>query len=173
MPSHQGFIIQSLDPGKHDRAGFDCGVAALNDYLTKYVRKQVSAHVAACFVACPDNEPTRVAGYYTLSACTITRTELPQNALKGLPPYRDIPATLLGRLARSVDFKGCGLGDLLMTSAFHRALAATQDVASWAIVTDPKDDTADKFYSAFGFRELNADRFFLPMKTIERLLSAR
>jgi hypothetical protein len=33
-------------------------------------------------------------------------------------PYRSLPVTLLGRLARDVKFKGQGLGDLLLADAY-------------------------------------------------------
>lgn len=173
MPSARQLVIEPLDPSKHDREGFDCGVAELNEYLKRYARKQVASRIAACYVACPADNPYRIAGYYTLSACTVVRAELKSDIIKGLPAYKELPATLLGRLARSVEFKGEGLGDQLMMSAFHRAHAVTKEVASWAMVTDPKDEHAVSFYRDFGFQPLNKQRLFLSMKSIAKLLNAR
>jgi hypothetical protein len=76
MPACHHFIIEPLDPAKHRREEFDCGVPVLNDYLNTRARKEMDAGVAVCFVAIPENEPGRIAGYYTLSAATIRRADL-------------------------------------------------------------------------------------------------
>jgi predicted GNAT family N-acyltransferase len=167
------FIIEPLDPAKHRRDEFDCGVPALNDYLKTRARKEMDAGVAVCFAAVPENEPGRIAGYYTLSAALIKRVELvDEKLLKKLPRYPDFPATLLGRLARSLDFKGRGLGDRLMVSAMNRAASGSQEIASWAMITDPKDGKAVDFYAGFGFLPLNETRMMMPMARIRVLLGS-
>ena len=60
----------------------------------------------------------------------------------------------------------------LMMSAFTGAAHAAEEVALWAIVTDPKDDNARRFYEKFGFSELGANRLFMTMKQVKTLLSA-
>ena len=172
MPDLQKFSIEPLDPSKHRREEFDCGVDALNDYLKKRARKEMDAGLAVCFVAVPESDPGCIAGFYTLSAATILTSALPESVTKKLPRYGDFPATLLGRLARSTAFKGQGLGDRLIMSAFARVAHAAEEVASWAIVTDPKDDNARQFYEEFGFSELSVNRLFLTMKQLTALLSA-
>lgn len=172
MSTPREYLIEPLDPAKHRREEFDCGVDALNDYLKKRARKEMDAGLAVCFVAVPENDPGCIAGFYTLSAATILTTALPEAVTKKMPRYGEFPATLLGRLARSTAFKGQGLGDRLMTSAFARAAHAAGEVASWAIVTDPKDNNARRFYEEFGFSELDANRLFMTMKQVTTLLSA-
>jgi ribosomal protein S18 acetylase RimI-like enzyme len=165
------FIIEPLNPAKHRREEFDCGVVALNDYLKTKARKEMDAGVAVCFVAVPESDPARIAGFYTLSAATLVRDDLPDEPLlKKLPRYPEFPATLLGRLARSIDFKGQGLGDRLMASALARSLSGSEEVASWALVTDPKDDKAANFYAGFGFRFLVGKRMFLPIVKVRAWL---
>ena len=54
-----------------------------------------------------------------------------------------------------------------------RALEASRDVASVAVVVDAKDDAAVAFYRRYQFSRL-ADmpsRLFLPMGTIDRLFT--
>lgn len=174
MPSDSTrFIIEPLDPAKHRREAFDCGVAPLNEFLRTRARKEAEAGMSVCFVAVPRDQASRVAGFYTLSATIIVRTELADALTKKLPRYRELPATLLGRLARSLDFKGERLGDLLMVSALCRAVEGAKQVASWAVVTDPKDQNARKFYENFGFRPLTPERLFLPMEAAASVVSAR
>ena len=170
MPAN--FLIEPLNPAKHRREEFDCGVAALNDFLRSKARKEMEAGTSACFVIVPEDDPGRVVGYYTLSAATIIRTELPDVMLKKLPRYPEMPATLLGRLARDVQMKGQRIGDRLMVSVLERAVAASKEVASLAIVTDPKDAKAKAFYESFGFQMLTQSRMFLTMKQAEAILSA-
>jgi predicted N-acetyltransferase YhbS len=167
------FLIEPLDPAKHERAAFTCGVGVLDDYLRTRARKEMDAGTSACFVMVPRENTSQIAGYYTLSAATIIRTELPEDLQKKLPRYREMPATLLGRLARSLDFKGQGIGERLLVSALIRSVAASREVASCAIITDPKDEKARSFYEGFGFRPLTARRLFLPMKEAADWLNAR
>lgn len=169
-PPH--FIIEPLDPAKHRRDEFDCGVVALNDFLKNRARKEMAAGASACFVIVPEADPGRIAGFYTLSAAVIIRTDLPDAVTKKLPRNLEMPATLLGRLARDVRFKGQGIGDRLMASVLCRAVAASTEVASWAIVTDPKDEAAGKFYGSFGFQHLTEHRQYLTMKQATEWLSA-
>ena len=44
--------------------------------------------------------------------------------------------TLLGRLARSAEFRGAGLGEILLMGAFQRALERRRNIASLAVVVD-------------------------------------
>lgn len=50
----------------HDRSGFDCGSAELNDYPRKYARQNHETGGAKSFVAVPPLEPHRVLGYYSI-----------------------------------------------------------------------------------------------------------
>ena len=155
---------------KHNRAAFSCGVEALDRYLRRQAGQDVSKHVAAAFVITPDGET--VAGFYTLSAHVVNLGDLPENVAKKLPRYPNVPATLLGRLAVSKDFRGQGIGELLLLDAFKRVLANTREVASAVVVVDAKDERSREFYLRHDFIPLPSqpNRLFYPVKTIDRLL---
>jgi GNAT superfamily N-acetyltransferase len=121
----------------------------------------------------PANDPGRIAGFYTLSAAEIATSGLPDSIRKRMPRYRNLPATLLGRLARDEAFRGRGIGDRLMQDALSRAIAGSAEVGSIAVITDPKDEPAAAFYREFGFMPLTASRLFLPMTDIVRLLQVK
>ncbi len=165
--------IQALDAKVHDRAGFDCGVSALNDYFAKRARKEMALGVAACFVATADAASKHVLGYYTLSAVSIIQTGIRQDVLGKLPRYREIPATLLGRLAVDSKGQGKGIGARLLVSAMERTLRASSDVASLALVVDPENVAVAGYYRKFGFRLLTAERLFLPMKEVRAILNVQ
>lgn len=115
----------------------------------------------------------RIAGYYTLSSDNIRADDLPSELVKQLrlPRYPVIAATLIGRLARDLSFRGQGVGELLLVDALKLALAMSRRIASAAVVVDAKDDKAHRFYAEFGFLEFpeTVKRLFLPMQTIENL----
>ncbi|UWZ87043.1 GNAT family N-acetyltransferase [Occallatibacter riparius] len=129
------------------------------------------ARRAAAVYVLLSEDGARIAGFYTLSADNIDAADLPEKLVKqlNLPRYPYIGATLLGRLARDLAYRGQGVGELLLVDALHRALQISQDVASAAVVVDAKDDNAHQFYSSFGFLRFpdSHRRLFLPMATIE------
>jgi len=94
---------------------------------------------------------------------------------KKLPRSPNVPATLLGRLAVSIDFRGRGIGELLLLDAFKRVLANTQEVGSAVLVVDAKDERAREFYLRHDFIPLPSqpNRFFYTVKTIEKLFESK
>src|SRR6185436_15878100 len=108
----------------------------------KRARKEMEARASACFVLVPLNDPSRIAGFYTLSAAEIAMANLPEPIRKRMPRYPALPATLLGRLARDEAFCGQGLGDRLMLDALARAIGGSAEVGSIAVITDSKDEHA-------------------------------
>jgi predicted GNAT family N-acyltransferase len=155
----------------HDRAAFSCGIEALDNYLKKQANQDVAKRVAICFVLTPDGKT--IAGFYTLSQYSVDLEKLPEEIARSLPKYPEVPATLLGRLAVSEQFRGQGLGEYLLLDALHRSLDQSRHVASAAVVVDAKDEAAKRFYEHFEFLSLpdTPNRLFLPMRTIERLFN--
>ena len=167
---HRGeeYRIEPLN-NHHNRLAFTCGVEPLDRYLQKQASQDLSRRVAAIFILTPDG--ATIAGYYTLSAHAINLGGLPANITKKLPRYPNVPATLLGRLAVSMDFRGLGIGELLLLDAFQRVLASTHEIASAMIVVDAKDENARNFYLRHHFIPLptQPNRLFFPVKEIEKL----
>ncbi|MBW8859951.1 MAG: GNAT family N-acetyltransferase [Caulobacter sp.] len=164
-----GFDIQPLG-SQHDRAAFSCGETSLDDFLKTKARKEHELNLSVPFVASPKDAPTVVAGYYTLSSLSIEMLGIPAELRKKFPKYPLVPATLLGRLARSTDFSAVRLGEWLLLDALHRALLATETVGSYAVVVDPLNDAAAAFYTLYGFLRFGeGPRQYLPMATIENL----
>ena len=160
-----GLRSVALSPS-HDREGFSCGVAALDNYLQRQASQDVRRHVAAVFVMVREGQPQKVLGYYTLASYAVETSGLPDGTARKLPRYPTTPATLIGRLARVVDCPG--LGSLLLADALGRILANTREVASALVVVDAQDDVAADFYRKHGFIPFSgsARKLFLPMKTI-------
>ena len=167
MPAANQFQIEALDPSKHRRETFDCGVETLNRYLREQARLDVKRRAAGCWVLVPTATPAEVLGYYTLSPESVLAAELPslpRPENKKLPPYPRLGAWLLGRLAVSASRQGQGLGGLLLTDALRRCLRS--EIPAVFVLVDPKDTAVITFYQKFGFRPLTATRLFLPMHEV-------
>jgi ribosomal protein S18 acetylase RimI-like enzyme len=170
--SPPAFRIEPL--GEHDRAAFSCGVEALDRYLREQASQDARRHAAAPFVLV--TAENRIAGYYTLSANVIRGDDLPAETVKKLkwPPYGELPATLIGRLARDIGFRGQGIGELLLMDALKRAFENVEVVGALAVVVDAKDEEAGRFYAKYGFLSFpdTRERLYLPMKTVEKLFAS-
>ncbi|MFL6795900.1 MAG: GNAT family N-acetyltransferase [Xanthobacteraceae bacterium] len=165
-------MIKSIEPlGKHDRASFSCGVAALDDWFHLRAGQDEKRNVARVFVAI--DHRGAVVGFYSLSSFTITISDLPAQLAKRLPRYDAIPAALIGRLARDQNMRGEGLGDLLLADAVRRIIGASGSLAVFAIVVDATDDRAAAFYRGFGFRPFPSRplRLFMPTSDAAEAIS--
>ena len=166
MAAQPEFLVEALDASRHRRDEFTCESPELTDFLRTRARKEAKARASACFVLVPLAERGRIAGFYTLSATTIEMERLPDDLARKLPRYPNLPATLIGRLARDLAFKGQRIGNLLMVDALKRAYENSFVIGSVAAVVDPKDDRAARFYAAFGLKPLDGRRMFLPMNAV-------
>lgn len=139
-----------LDTERHDRAGFHCGVPALDDYLHHLAVQHVRKGVTAVYVLIDSAAPTDILGYYTLSAAEVDSSTLREIERKRLPRY-PVPCFRLGRLACRTDRRGSGFGRLLLAGAVERCLRAKQHVAAYALIVDALDEHAADFYRHYGF----------------------
>jgi predicted GNAT family N-acyltransferase len=83
-------------------------------------------------------------------------------------------ATLVGRLARDLSFRGQGIGELLLIDALKVSLIMSRKIGSVAVLVDAKDENAHRFYTGFGFIAFpdTVKRLFMPMQTVEQLSPA-
>jgi len=125
--------------------------------------------VAQVFVAI-GGAPEKIAGYYSLSAASFEKDELPPALAKRLPHY-PVPAAVLGRLAINRPHQGRGLGEMLLLDAIRRVVLASRIIAVYAIIVDAKSEAARAFYERYGFRTFASEprRLFLPLETFEKL----
>jgi GNAT superfamily N-acetyltransferase len=165
-------MMTAIEPlGKHDRAAFSCGVAALDDWFRHRAGQDERRDMARVFVAIDDRYG--IVGFYSLSSFTLAITDLPPHHAKRLPRYDKIPAALIGRLARDERVRGEGIGELLLADAVRRLLGAARSLAVFAIVVDAKDEKAASFYRDFGFAPFPNQplRLFMPASDAADALS--
>jgi ribosomal protein S18 acetylase RimI-like enzyme len=166
MPNHKSADLRIvLLNDDHDRREFSCGVESLDRYLATQAGQDVRRKANAVFVASPHDEPTRVLGYYTLCAMTISQGDVPEAARKHVPRYPLVSSTLIGRLAVDKDQQGQRLGSILLADALKRAFVSADTVGSSMVIVDALDEPTAGFYTAHGFVRLpDSLRLVLPMR---------
>jgi GNAT superfamily N-acetyltransferase len=155
----------------HDRKGFDCGDAELNEFLQKHARQSHESGGAKTFCAIDDANPGRVLGYYSLVPSSIAYDRLPASVTKGLPRH-DVGGFLLARLATHRDLQGRGLGGQLLLTAGKRCLRVAAEAGGLLVLIDAKSDRAAAWYESYGAIRL-ADaslKLALPLKTVQTIL---
>ncbi len=83
--------IELLDKRVHDRRGFSCGVAPLDEYLKKHANQNQRDNISKTFVAYKKNcsiNPKAIQGYYTLSSGHITWDKLPDKIKSALREHK-------------------------------------------------------------------------------------
>lgn len=147
-----------------DTASFCCGQPPLDEYIRRYASQDVKRNVSRVFMATLEHDAKQLAGFFTLSAGSVSCSDLPASLAKTLPRY-PVPVALIGRLAVATDYQGKGLGSILLADACQKVINASAALAVVGIVVDAKDSTAASFYRHFSFMPLpgQADRLLLPI----------
>ncbi|HSG69209.1 MAG TPA: GNAT family N-acetyltransferase [Planctomycetaceae bacterium] len=167
--SDASWIIEPFDKQRHDRTGFECGVEALNEWLTTKLTQYEKRDLARTYVLIEERQST-VKGYYALSNHTVVYEALPDELAQGLPRI-DVPVVLIGRLAVDSSVHGQGLGEFLLLDALRRAEYLASKIGIQAVEVDAINEAARRFYQKYGFLSLTDDpqHLFLPMKVIRKL----
>ncbi len=161
------YLIRPLDADT-DTADFQCGSEPLNEYIRRCASQDVRKNIARVFVATPKNDTKKLAGFFTLSAGSVSCSALPASLARKLPRY-PVPVALIGRLAVDHDSQGQGLGSILLADACQKVSQASNVLAVVGIIVDAKDEKAISFYKHFGFILLpgQTDRLLLPASAFQ------
>ncbi len=161
------FYIRPFD-ASFNAESFQCGQEPLDEYIRRYASQDVRRNVARVFIATPENDPQQLAGFFTLSAGSVSCTSLPASLARKLPRY-PVPVALIGRLAVDKRFQSKGLGSILLADACKKVAQASSVLAVAGIIVDAKDDLAISFYKHFGFIPLQGqtDRMLLPASVFQ------
>ena len=156
-----------------DRQAFDCGEAALNEFLQHHARKSHELGGAKTFLAIDDAGNKAILGFYSLSPASIEYARTPEIVRRRLARY-DVPGFRLARLAVDRKVQGQGLGGQLLLAAGGRCLLASAEVGGVALLIDAKNQKVAAWYAGYGAVPL-ADApltLLLPLTTIAAALKA-
>lgn len=165
------FNIEPLTRG-HDRASFDCGEPALNDFIQRHARQNQDRGIGRTYVAAAA-DGVRVFGFYTLASASIGPLDLPEADRRLLPRHR-VPMVQLPRLAVDSSATGRGLGESLLYHALQLATRVADIIGVFGLEVYAKHETAAAFYQHFGFMPLKDDHFhlYLPIRTARTLVES-
>jgi GNAT superfamily N-acetyltransferase len=144
----------------HLLSGFDCGTAALNEWLVSRAVKNQTAGTTRTWVVV-DTGTYEVVAFYASSTASILRESAPKRMTRNQP--EELPAVLLARMAVDMRHQGRGLGAALLKHFMLKALEVAQSVGVRVLLIHAKDDAARSFYDHYGFVESPLDPLVLMM----------
>src|SRR5262249_50854041 len=130
-----------------DLDAFECGVAALDEWLKRRARRNETEGASRTFVTCLGRQ---VVGYYSLAAASVLRAAAISNVRRNMPD--PVPAVLLGRLAVDRRWHGKGIGADLLSDAVLRVVGAAGAIGVRAMLVHAISEEAKHFYERHGFR---------------------
>jgi GNAT superfamily N-acetyltransferase len=133
----------------HDREAFDCGDAAMNEFLHRYARQSHDAGGAKTFLAIDNADNKTVLGFYSLAPGVLAYADTPAMLRRGLARH-DVPGFRLARLATQLWLQGKGLGGQLLAAAGRRCLRAATEVGGVILIIDAKNDRTADWYAVYG-----------------------
>ena len=170
--------IEPLDPARHDRAAFSCGVEQVDNYFKRTANKLAQAdNVRIWVMASPEDG---VIGFYAINAHAVAHTDLPARSAKTRPGHWQIPAAYLSMIGVDTKFAGKGYGGDLLIDVLSRIARAADDIGIAVVMLDVLDcgnaeliEKGLKLYTSYGFSPLpsNPLRLFLPLATVRALFA--
>jgi predicted N-acetyltransferase YhbS len=138
--------------GEHDVSRFSCGKESMDHWLKHIALRSQAAGGAKTYVT---TDKGQVAGYYSLSAGSVSRKETSGRFRRNMP--EPIPVVLLGRLAVDRQYQKQGVARGLMRDAAYRVMEAAETVGVRGILVHALDDDAKNFYTTLGFESSSLD----------------
>ena len=138
--------ITKLGKG-HNLHDFDCGVMALNRFLSQFAWQSQLAEASQTYLALAGTE---IIGYTTLTVGSVDYTDAPERLKKGLARH-PVPVIILARLAVATSWQGRGVAKLLLQDTITRTLNAADIAGIRALLVHAKDEQAKSFYEHFDF----------------------
>jgi GNAT superfamily N-acetyltransferase len=148
---------------------FDCGQAALNQFLQRYALVNQKANSAQTYVCCQGDV---VVGFYSLVVGSVDPEATPSRVMKGLARH-PVPVMILARLAVDKAHQRKSLGQALLKDALLRTAQAADIAGIRCLLVHAKDDMARRWYETWEFEPSPTDPYhlFLMLKDLKNLLT--
>lgn len=148
---------------------FDCGQAALNQFLQRYALVNQKANSAQTYVCCQGDV---VVGFYSLVVGSVDPQATPSRVMKGQVRH-PVPVMILARLAIDKEHQRKSLGHALLKDALLRTAQAADIAGIRCLLVHAKDDVARRWYQTWEFEPSPTDPYhlFLMLKDLKNLLT--
>ncbi len=127
---------------------FDCGEAALNDWLKRRALANQSSGASRTFVV--TNPDDLVCGYYAMAAGAVSHQLATSGVRRNMPD--PVPVMVLARLAVDRRAQGQHMGASLLQDAVNRAVAVSQNAGVRALLVHALHEKAKQFYEHYGLQ---------------------
>ena len=144
--SPPGFSPPEKLSSDHDLTRFQCGEAALDDWLRRRALQNEESGASRTYVLCVEQ---RVVGYYALAVGAVAHIEAPGRVRRNMPD--PVPVMVIGRLAVDQTVQGQAIGPALLRDAVLRTLQAAEIAGIRAILVHAISERAKRFYERWGF----------------------
>ena len=147
---------------------FDCGHAALNQFLQRYALVNQKAGSAQTYVCCHGEV---VVGFYSLAVGSVEPQAVPSRVTKGLARH-PVPVMVLARLAVDTTHQRQGLGQALLKDALLRTAQAADIAGIRCLLVHAKDNAAQQWYQSWEFEPSPTDPYhlFLLLKDLKAMV---
>jgi len=170
--------IEPLDPFRHDRAAFSCGIEQVDNFFRKTANKlSQTGNVRVFVLTDPDGA---LIGFYAANAHSIHYTDLPDKFRRDRPGHGYIPAAYISMIGVDLRHQGKGFGADLLVDCLARIATAADEIGIRVVLLDVLDcgdpaltERRKKLYLSYGFAPLASKslRMYLPMSDVRALLA--
>ena len=169
-------VIEPLDPTRHDRSSFSCGVEQVDNFFKKTANKLVKADNLRVFVML--DEAGELVGFYAINAHAVDYSQLPQRYARNRPGHGSIPAVYISMIGVDARFAGRGYGGDLLVDCLTRIVRVADSIGVSVVMLDVLDcgdpelvEKRKRLYASYGFMPLpsNPMRLFFPIATVRQL----
>ena len=172
-------IMEPLDPSKHDRAAFSCGIEQVDNYFRRTANKLAKAGNTRVYVlTTPDGG---LIGFYATNAHAVHYAELPDPFRRDRPGHGIIPAAHISMIGVDSRYQGRGFGGDLLVDCLRRIAGAAAEIGIRVVLLDVLDggnparvEQRKRLYTSYGFAPLPSNdlRLYLPMSDVDALVAA-
>ncbi len=148
---------------------FNCGQAALSQFVQRYALVNQKANSAQTYVCCQGEV---VVGFYSLVVGSVDPEAAPSRVMKGLARH-PLPVMILARLAVDEEHQRKGLGQSLLKDALLRTAQAADIAGIRCLLVHAKDEAARQWYESWEFEPSPTVPYnlFLMFKDLKGMLS--
>ena len=166
-----GITAPILLASDHQLGSFQCGVEELDHWLNKQAFKSQTKGTARVYVV-NDTTTRQVVGYYAIAMGSVSRAQAFGSLRRNSPD--PIPMVILARLGVDNSYRSRGIGAGLLKDCILRSIQAMNAVGGAGILVHAINESAQKFYKKFGFKESTFDPMVLMARIcdIEKTLTS-
>jgi predicted GNAT family N-acyltransferase len=132
-----------------DLSNFKCEKQYFADYLRLCAKEDDDKGIGKLWLFVTGDN--KIVGYVTLVMSQLSRS---QHLDLGRMTHRNyVPGILIGEMARHIDYKGKGLGNIMINWVVSKARDLSKEVACKIIIVEAEEDKID-IYKEWGFEPI-------------------